>query len=143
MQIDVYDATNILLSMIPAEVGTKRIIDIRQDFAEICAELQEFQPTLLASYPYMLWLLAEAQTDPGGPLNIRPQRITSSADVLNQSDRTTIRAAFGVDHHRPHVEAAALLEVDPVEAAMRGPDLILASDRLADDLQVSDNGIAR
>ncbi|MFQ5733844.1 MAG: phenylacetate--CoA ligase family protein [Planctomycetaceae bacterium] len=99
VQIDVYDATNILLSMIPPEVGTKRIIDIRQDFAEICAGLQEFQPTLLASYPYMLWLLAEAQTAPNNPLNIRPQRITSSADVLNQSDRTAIRAAFGVDPH--------------------------------------------
>jgi phenylacetate-coenzyme A ligase PaaK-like adenylate-forming protein len=99
VQIDVYDATNILLNMIPADVGSKRIIDIRQDFTEICAELQEFQPTLLASYPYMLWLLAEAQTDPNNPLNIRPQRITSSADVLNQSDRTTIHAAFGVDPH--------------------------------------------
>lgn len=99
VQIDVYDATNILLSMIPADIGTKRIIDIRQDFSEICAELHEFQPTMLASYPYMLWLLAEAQADPNRPLNIHPQRITSSADVLNQSDRTAIREAFGVDPH--------------------------------------------
>jgi len=99
VQIDVYDATNILLSMIPPAVGSKRIVDIRQDFDEICAELQKFQPTVLASYPYMLWLLAEAQADPDHPLDIHPERITSSADVLNQSDRNAIQRAFGVDPH--------------------------------------------
>jgi phenylacetate-coenzyme A ligase PaaK-like adenylate-forming protein len=99
VQVDVGDATNILLSMIPASVGAKRIIDIRQDFAAICDELQEFQPTLLASYPYMLWLISEAQVDPANPFHIEPGRITSSADVLNQSDRTAIRRAFGVEPH--------------------------------------------
>ena len=48
IQIDVYDATNILLSMIPPSLGAKRIIDIRQDFTEICEELQEFQPNCTA-----------------------------------------------------------------------------------------------
>jgi phenylacetate-coenzyme A ligase PaaK-like adenylate-forming protein len=100
IQIDGHDATNVLLSTIPPSVGTKRIIDIRDDFGEICRQLDEFQPTLLASYPYMLWLLSEAQRadqDSLPSLNIRPQRITSSADVLNDSDRHAIRKAFGVD----------------------------------------------
>jgi phenylacetate-coenzyme A ligase PaaK-like adenylate-forming protein len=99
VQIDAYDATNILLSMIPQSVGEKRLFDIRDDFQEICRGLQEFQPTLLASYPYMLWLLSEAQRDARNPLKIKPGRITSSADVLNPSDRRSIRDAFGVDVH--------------------------------------------
>ena len=99
IQIDAHDATNILLSMIPPSAGTKCLFDIRDDFHEICRQLQEFQPTLLASYPYMLWLLSEAQRDAANPLKIQPRRITSSADVLNPSDRRTIREAFGADVH--------------------------------------------
>jgi phenylacetate-CoA ligase len=97
VQIDGHDATNVLLSMIPPAVGTKRIIDIRDDFPEICRQLQEFRPTLLASYPYMLWLLSEAQRADPQVLAIRPHRITSSADVLNDSDRRAISQAFGAE----------------------------------------------
>lgn len=94
-QIDPCDATNVLLSMIPEFVGPKKLIDIRQDFATVCRQLEEFQPTTLAAYPYMLWLLSEEVR--AGRLHIRPSRINSSADVLSSSDRAAIRAVFGVE----------------------------------------------
>jgi phenylacetate-coenzyme A ligase PaaK-like adenylate-forming protein len=95
IQVDPSDATNVLMSLIPASVGAKRLIDIRQDLAAILAELNAFQPTLLAAYPYMLWLLSEAARD--GRLHIRPRRITSSADVLTAADRAALRSVFGVE----------------------------------------------
>ena len=52
-------------------------------------------PTLLAAYPYMLWLLSEEAGK--GRLHIRPQRVTSSADVLTAADRAAVRTAFGVE----------------------------------------------
>lgn len=94
-QVDPCDATWLLLSMIPASVGEKCLIDIRQEFSAVCRQLNEFQPTLLASYPYLLWLLGEAAQD--GRLRIQPTRITSSADVLTESDRSAIRSAFHVE----------------------------------------------
>jgi phenylacetate-coenzyme A ligase PaaK-like adenylate-forming protein len=99
VQTDAHDASNVLLRMIPESVGTKRLIDIRQDFEAVCQQLQEFQPILLAAYPYMLRLLSEAQLDERHPLKIQPRRITSSADVLSQSDRVLIHKAFGVEPH--------------------------------------------
>ena len=92
MQTDATDATNVLLSQLPTAAGVTRLVDIRQDFDSICRELNDFAPTLLASYPYMLWLLAEAQK--AGRLAIRPRRITSSADVLTASDRAAVEGAF-------------------------------------------------
>jgi phenylacetate-coenzyme A ligase PaaK-like adenylate-forming protein len=89
------DATCVLLGLIPASVGSRRLIDISQELPQVVEELNTFQPTHLATYPYMLWLLAEAAR--AGKLHIRPQRITSSADVLTGSDRTTIRSIFGSD----------------------------------------------
>jgi phenylacetate-coenzyme A ligase PaaK-like adenylate-forming protein len=57
-------------------------------------QLNEFQPTLMSSFPYTLRLLAdEAQA---GRLRIAPQRITSSGDVLTASDRAAVEKALGV-----------------------------------------------
>jgi phenylacetate-coenzyme A ligase PaaK-like adenylate-forming protein len=95
IQIEPSDATNILMSLIPESVGRKRLIDIRQEFPRIVEELNAFQPTVLATYPYLLWLLSEAAR--GGRVRIRPRRVTSSADVLTGSDRAAVRAAFGVE----------------------------------------------
>lgn len=95
VQVDPSDATYLLLNMIPAFVGEKCLIDIRQEFSAVCRQLNEFQPTILASYPYLLWLLSEAAQE--GRLQIRPTRITSSADVLTESDRSAIRGAFHVE----------------------------------------------
>lgn len=93
MLIEPFDAAGLLMRLIPESVGAKRLIDIRGDSSGIVAQLNEFQPTLLSSFPYMLRLLAEAVED--GRLRIAPQRITSSGDVLTASDRATVRRAFG------------------------------------------------
>jgi phenylacetate-CoA ligase len=95
IQVDPTDATSVLMSLIPASVGEVRRLDIRQELARIVEELNAFQPTLLAAYPYMLWLLSEAARE--GRLHVRPQRVTSSADVLTASDRAAVRQAFGVE----------------------------------------------
>jgi phenylacetate-coenzyme A ligase PaaK-like adenylate-forming protein len=95
LQVDPTDAASVLMGLIPASVGAKRLLDIRQEFSAIVEELNAFQPTLLAAYPYMLWLLTEAARD--GRLHIRPERITSSADVLTAGDRAAVRSAFGIE----------------------------------------------
>jgi phenylacetate-coenzyme A ligase PaaK-like adenylate-forming protein len=95
VQLDPCDATNVLMNMIPESVAVKGLIDIRQEFSAICRQLNDFQPTLLASYPYLLWMLCEAARE--GKLHIHPRRITSAADVLTASDRHSLRAAFHVE----------------------------------------------
>jgi phenylacetate-coenzyme A ligase PaaK-like adenylate-forming protein len=95
IQVDPCDATNVLLSLVPESVGVKRLIDIRQELPRVVDELNAFRPTVLAAYPYMLWLLSEAVRE--GRLHVRPQRVTSSADVLTAGDRAAVRAAFGVE----------------------------------------------
>jgi phenylacetate-coenzyme A ligase PaaK-like adenylate-forming protein len=95
IQVDPTDATSVLLGLVPASVGQTRRIDIRQELGRIIEELNAFRPTLLAAYPYLLWLLSEAARE--GRLHIRPRRVTSSADVLTASDRAAVRQAFGVE----------------------------------------------
>jgi phenylacetate-coenzyme A ligase PaaK-like adenylate-forming protein len=95
LQVDPTDATFILLSLVPASVGEVRLLDIRQTLPALIVALNAFQPTHLAAYPYLLWLLGEAVRE--GRLQIRPERITSSADVLSASDRAALRATFGVE----------------------------------------------
>jgi len=94
MLIEPFDAAGMLMRMIPESVGPKRLIDIRGDFGDLVAQLNEFQPTLLSSFPYMLRLLSEAAKD--GRLKIAPARITSSGDVLTASDRASVVRAFGL-----------------------------------------------
>jgi phenylacetate-coenzyme A ligase PaaK-like adenylate-forming protein len=94
MLIERFDAAGLLMRMIPDSVGEKRLIDIRRGRDEIVRELNEFQPTLLSSFPYMLRMLADAAA--AGRLSISPGRITSSGDVLTASDRAAVRQAFGV-----------------------------------------------
>lgn len=95
MLIEPFDAAGMLMRLIPESVGPKQLIDIRQDLPEVVQQLNEFQPTLLSSFPYMLRMLAEAAT--AGDLAIKPGRITSSGDVLTVSDRAAIRRAFGIE----------------------------------------------
>ncbi len=94
MLIERFDAAGLLMRMIPESVGQKRLIDIRRDFGDVCRELNEFQPTLLSSFPYMLRMLADAVAD--GRLSISPRRVTSSGDVLTASDRAAVKQAFGI-----------------------------------------------
>jgi phenylacetate-CoA ligase len=95
LQVDACDATNVLMSLAPPSVGARLLLDIRQELPRIVEELNAFRPTLLAAYPYLLWLLTEAARE--GRLHIRPGRVVSSADVLTAGDRAAIRSTFGVE----------------------------------------------
>jgi phenylacetate-coenzyme A ligase PaaK-like adenylate-forming protein len=97
MLAEPFDAAGLLLSLVPESLGPKLIIDIRQDFDEICRQLNEFQPSVLSSFPYLLRMLSRAARQ--GQLQIRPKRITSSGDVLTDSDRAHVHEAFGVELH--------------------------------------------
>jgi putative adenylate-forming enzyme len=97
LQVDASDASCVLMGLVPVPAGNKRLLDIREAFPRLVEDLNAFQPTVLAAYPYLLWVLAEAARE--GRLRIRPRRITSSADVLTASDRAAVRAAFGVEPH--------------------------------------------
>lgn len=97
MLIEPFDSAGLLMRLIPDWVGTKLLLDLREDFAVICQRLNEFQPTLLSSFPYMLRLLCAASKD--GRLKIQPKRITSSGDVLTDSDRRLVRETLGVEPH--------------------------------------------
>jgi phenylacetate-coenzyme A ligase PaaK-like adenylate-forming protein len=93
MQVEPHDATNVLMSLAPGSRGAQRLIDIRQKLPAIVAQLNDFQPTALAAYPYLLSQLTEEAAK--GRLHIHPRRITSSADVLTTRHRQAIRRAFG------------------------------------------------
>jgi phenylacetate-coenzyme A ligase PaaK-like adenylate-forming protein len=94
MLLERFDSAGILVRLIPERLGPKQLIDNRQDLPAVARQLNEFQPTLLSSFPYTLRLLAdEAQA---GQLKISPRRITSSGDVLTASDRAAVEGAFGV-----------------------------------------------
>jgi phenylacetate-coenzyme A ligase PaaK-like adenylate-forming protein len=97
MLIEACDAAGLLMRLIPESLGPKKLIDLRQDFSRVVDELNDFQPTLLSSFPYMLRMLGAAAEE--GRLRIRPTRITSSGDVLTDSDRAFIRRALGIDPH--------------------------------------------
>ncbi len=94
MLLERFDSAGILVRLIPERLGPKQLIDNRQDLAAVVRQLNEFQPTLLSSFPYTLRLLAEEAR--AGRLKIAPRRITSSGDVLTTSDRTAVEGAFGV-----------------------------------------------
>jgi phenylacetate-coenzyme A ligase PaaK-like adenylate-forming protein len=89
-----FDAAGLLMRMIPPDVAEVRFIDIRKPLPDICRELNDFQPSLLSSFPYILRLLCE---EAGRcRLHITPTRITSSGDVLTPSDRLLIEETFEV-----------------------------------------------
>jgi phenylacetate-CoA ligase len=94
MLLERFDSAGILVRLIPERLGPKQLIDNRQDLPAVVRQLNDFQPTLLSSFPYTLRLLAdEAQA---GRLKIAPGRVTSSGDVLTGSDRAAVERAFGV-----------------------------------------------
>jgi phenylacetate-coenzyme A ligase PaaK-like adenylate-forming protein len=94
MLLERFDSAGILVRMIPERLGPKKLIDNRQDLAAVVGQLNEFQPTLLSSFPYTLRLLADEAR--AGRLRTAPRRITSSGDVLTASDRTAVEGALGV-----------------------------------------------
>lgn len=70
-----------------------KFFDMQKDMEGHLQELQEFQPTILAAPPSCLMRIAK-WNDKG---QIKPLKVISIAEVLEQSDAEVIKAAFGVD----------------------------------------------
>lgn len=69
-----------------------RFFDLMRPFDEICRELEGYRPDIVIGPPQTLRLAADAQS--AGRLNIEPQKILSSAEVLDDLDRDRISQSF-------------------------------------------------
>jgi putative adenylate-forming enzyme len=70
-----------------------RAISILEPIAQIVADLNQWQPSLLSSYPTMLSLLAEEQR--AGRLHIKPSVLWSGGENLGAPERDQISRVFG------------------------------------------------
>ena len=70
-----------------------RVFSILQSTAELASQLDDYQPTLLATYPTAASLLAEEQN--AGRLAIGPREIWSGGERLSDAQRAQIGRAFG------------------------------------------------
>jgi len=70
-----------------------RFFDLVRPIGDICADLDAYQPDIIIGPPQSLRLVAEAQA--AGRLAIKPVKIISSAEVLDDIDRRRIGAVFG------------------------------------------------
>ncbi|MCB0074597.1 MAG: AMP-binding protein, partial [Caldilineaceae bacterium] len=68
-------------------------LDIGQPLSQIVAELNAWQPYLLATYASMAGVLAEEQR--AGRLHIAPRRIVTAAEVLSPALRQRVQSVWG------------------------------------------------
>jgi len=87
-------ANSTLYSSVSSNLFEFRYFDIFQPMDVLLAQLDAYQPDILASQPSVLIDLAEAQRR--AVIRIAPNQIISYAEVLTESDRATIQACFGV-----------------------------------------------
>ena len=72
---------------------TMKNFSIMETTASLVAQLNEFAPTILATYPTAAALLAEQAA--AGALTIRPQEIWTGGEALTPSMRTRLQQVFG------------------------------------------------
>jgi phenylacetate-coenzyme A ligase PaaK-like adenylate-forming protein len=77
----------------PWLAATIRTVSLMQPLPELVAELNAFRPTIIASYPTVLELLADERTS--GRLRARPREIWCGGEVLSAAARTRIAGGFG------------------------------------------------
>jgi phenylacetate-coenzyme A ligase PaaK-like adenylate-forming protein len=77
----------------PWLAGRLRLFSILEQPAALIRHLNEYRPTLLATYPTAASLLAEAQRS--GALAIRPREIWTGGERLSGAQRSQIAEAFG------------------------------------------------
>jgi putative adenylate-forming enzyme len=85
-----------------------RALSVTEPVSRLIAELNEFQPALLASYPTMLSLLAAEQH--AGRLNIKPATLWAGGERLSAPTQRRVEAAFGapVQHEYGASEALSI-----------------------------------
>ena len=77
----------------PWLAASARCVSLMQPTADVVAQLNEFQPSILATYPTAAVLLAEeAQT---GRLRIKPRCVMTGGETLSSAMRMRIGQAFG------------------------------------------------
>jgi phenylacetate-CoA ligase len=72
--------------------ASTRAFSFLQPIGALADQLNAFAPTVLASYPSMAWVLAQAQA--AGRLAIAPQAVWTGGETLTPGLRRTIGAAF-------------------------------------------------
>jgi phenylacetate-coenzyme A ligase PaaK-like adenylate-forming protein len=70
-----------------------RLFDINAPWKETLAQLNDYRPTILASYGSALKELALAQKD--GDLELKPKRIVCGGDSFSRRDRAEVSGVFG------------------------------------------------
>lgn len=70
-----------------------RSFSVLAPLRELAAQLEDFQPSVLAGYPTTLLLLARERN--AGRLRIRPQALWSGGETLADAERAEIAHAFG------------------------------------------------
>jgi len=77
----------------PAIAATSRAFSILQPLPGLVAELNEWQPAFVASYPTMLSLLARERSE--GRLALSPRALWCGGEGLTPADRAAVEEAFG------------------------------------------------
>ncbi len=77
----------------PLLAAHTRVFSILQPLDALAAQLNDWQPAFVGSYPTMLALLAHEQCE--GRLKIRPRAVWSGGEALTAADRVAIADGFG------------------------------------------------
>lgn len=77
----------------PAMASTARAFSILQPLPKLVAELNDWQPAFVATYPTMLTLLACERRE--GRLTIAPRGLWCGGEGFSQAERAQIEEAFG------------------------------------------------
>ncbi|WP_413165530.1 hypothetical protein ACL6C3_03925 [Capilliphycus salinus ALCB114379] len=84
-----------------------KILDINLAFQEILDALNQFQPTILSGYAFLIRKLGEAQAE--GKLKINPKLIETGGEPLVEKDRKYIQSIFQVPILNTYASAEFLL----------------------------------
>ncbi len=77
----------------PWAASRTRVVSIMQALASLLAELEDFAPSVIATYPTVAALLAEAQAS--GRLRLRLNEVWLGGEQLSAAVRTQIERSFG------------------------------------------------
>lgn len=100
-----------------------RYFDLMLPIDEAVAQLNAFQPHLVAGPPSLLAALASARE-----LNIHPERLISVAEVLEPQDEERLRRRFGVDVHQVYQCTEGLLAVSCARGSLHVQEDIVKLD---------------
>lgn len=84
-----------------------KTLDINLPFQKIIDGLNQFQPTILSGYSFIIRKLAEAQTE--GKLKISPKLIETGGEPLLEKDRQYIQSIFQIPILNTYASAEFLL----------------------------------